>query len=106
MVGSNFAGLSGASLTAASLAYLGGGAVAVGGAGMAGGTIAVVGGGAFLGIGLGSGVGTVVGTAGLLGKRHTIVQSAKLLVSVREIFLNDEHDTVYSNSVYEQYVKK
>lgn len=106
LVGSNFAGLSGASLTAASLAYLGGGAVAVGGAGMAGGTIAVVGGGAFLGIGLGAGVGTVVGTAGLLGKRHTILQSAKLLVSVREIFLNDEHDTVYSNSVYEQYVQK
>ncbi|PRY84259.1 hypothetical protein [Alkalibacterium olivapovliticus] len=106
LVGSNFAGLSGASLTAASLAYLGGGAVAVGGAGMAGGTIAVVGGGAFLGIGLGAGVGTVVGTAGFLGKRDTILQSEKLLVSVREIFLNDEHDTIYSNTVYEQYVQK
>ena len=33
------------------------------------------------------------------------MQSAKLLVSVREIFLNDEHDIEYSNSVYEQYLQ-
>ena len=32
------------------------------------------------------------------------MQSAKLMVAVREIFLNDEHDLDYSNSVYEQYV--
>lgn len=37
LVGSKFVGLSGAALTSACLAYLGGGAVAVGGAGMAGG---------------------------------------------------------------------
>ncbi len=47
----------------------------------------------------------VVGAAGLIGKQNTILQSAKLLVSVREIFLNDEHDTEYSDTVYEQYVK-
>jgi hypothetical protein len=41
LVGSNFAGLSGASLTSACLAYLGGGAIAIEGAGMAGGTIAI-----------------------------------------------------------------
>ncbi|HHX59451.1 MAG TPA: hypothetical protein GX707_01745 [Epulopiscium sp.] len=105
LVGSNFAGLSGAALTSACLAYLGGGAIAFGGAGMAGGTIAIVGGGAILGAGVGVGVGGAIGTAGLVGKRNTIVQSAKLLVSVREIFLNDEHDTVYSNSVYEKYVQ-
>ncbi|MGO1748412.1 hypothetical protein, partial [Alkalibacterium gilvum] len=29
-----------------------------------------------------------------------------LLVTVREIFLNDEHDTEYSQTVYEQYVQK
>ena len=92
LVGSNFAGLSGAALTSACLAYLGGGAIAIGGAGMAGGTIAIVGGGAVLGIGAGLGVGGAVGAAGLLGKQNTILQSAKLLVSVREIFLNDEHD--------------
>ncbi len=41
---------------------------------------------------------------GLMGKKNTILQSAKLLVAVREIFLNDEQDFAYSNSVYEQYV--
>lgn len=98
LVGSNFAGLSGAALTSACLAYLGG-------AGMLGGTIAIVGGGAALGIGVGAGVGGAVGSAGLLGKKNTIMQSAKLLTSVREIFLNDEHDVEFSNSVYEQYLQ-
>lgn len=105
LVGSNFTGLTGAALTSACLAYLGGGAIAVGGAGMAGGTIAIVGGGAVLGLGVGAGVGGAVGAAGLVGKKNTILQSAKLLVSIREIFLNDEHDLTYSNSVYEKYVQ-
>lgn len=105
LVGSNFAGLSGAALTGACLAYLGGGAVAAGGLGMAGGTAVIVGGGAVLGIGLGTGVGGAVGAAGLLGKKNTILQSAKLLVSVREIILNDEHDLAYSNTIYEKYVQ-
>ena len=105
LVGSNFAGLSGAALTSACLAYLGGGAIAAGGAGMLGGTAVIVGGGAALGIGAGLGVGGAVGAAGLIGKQNTILQSAKLLVSVREIFLNDEHDTEYSDTVYEQYVQ-
>lgn len=105
LVGSNFAGLSGAALTSACLAYLGGGAIAVGGAGMLGGTITIVGGGAALGIGVGAGVGGAVASAGLLGKKNTIMQSAKLLTSVREIFLNDEYDVEFSNSVYEQYLK-
>lgn len=105
LVGSNFAGLSGAALTSACLAYLGGGAVAIGGAGMAGGTMAIVGGGAALGLGVGAGVGGAVGAVGLAGKKNTILQSSKLLVAVREIFLNDEHDLAYSNSIYEQYVR-
>ena len=105
LVGSNFAGLSGAALTSACLAYLGGGAIAAGGAGMLGGTAVIVGGGAALGIGAGLGVGGAVGAAGLIGKQNTILQSAKLLVSVREIFLNDEHDTEYSDTIYEQYVQ-
>lgn len=105
LVGSNFAGLSGAALTSACLAYLGGGAIAVGGFGMAGGTMAIVGGGALLGLGVGAGVGGAVGAAGIMGKKDTILQSAKLMVAVREIFLNDEHDVEYSNTVYEQYVK-
>ena len=72
---------------------------------MLGGTIAIVGGGAALGIGVGAGVGGAVGSAELLGKKNTIMQSAKLLTSVREIFLNDEHDVEFSNSVYEQYLQ-
>ena len=105
LVGSNFAGLSGAALTSACLAYLGGGAIAAGGLGMAGGTMAIVGGGAILGIGAGAGIGGAVGAVSLMGKKDTILQSAKLMVSVREIFLNDEHDIEYSNTVYEQYVQ-
>ena len=105
LVGSSFPGLSGAALTSACLAYLGGGAIAAGGLGMAGGTMAIVGGGAVLGLGVGAGVGGAVGAAGVLGKKDTIQQSAKLMVSVREIFLNDEHDIEYSNTVYEQYVQ-
>lgn len=105
LVGSSFPGLSGAALTSACLAYLGGGAIAAGGLGMAGGTAAIVGGGAILGLGVGAGAGGIVGAASLAGKETTILQSAKLLVSVREIFLNDEHDAVYSNSIYEIYVQ-
>lgn len=105
LVGSNFAGLSGAALTSTSLAYLGGGAIAAGGLGMAGGTMAIVGGGAALGLGAGAGVGGAVGTAGLAGKKSTILQSAKLLVSVREIFLNDEHDLECSKSIYNKYIQ-
>lgn len=106
LVGSNFAGLSGAALTSACLAYLGGGAVAAGGMGMLGGAVAIVGGGALLGAGVGTGIGGAVGAASLMGKKGTILQSAKLMVAVREIFLNDEHDIEYSNAVYEQYVRK
>ena len=78
--------------------------IAVGGAGMLGGTIAIVGGAAALGLGVGAGVGGAVGAVGLMGKKNTIMQSAKLLTSIREIFLNDEHDIEFSDSVYEQYL--
>ena len=105
LVGSNFVGLYGAALTGACLAYLGGGAIAAGGFGIAGGIATIVGGGAVLGMAAGAGIGSAVRNIGLIGKQNTILQSAKLLVSVREIFLNDEHDTVYSNSVFEKYVQ-
>lgn len=106
LVGSQFAGLSGASLTSACLAYLGGGAVAAGGFGMAGGTAVIVGGSALLGAGISAGVSGTLGMMGLMDKKETIRQSAKLIVSTREIFLNDEHDIEYSNTVYEQYVEQ
>ena len=105
LVGSNFAGLSGVALTNASLAYFGGGAVAAGGLGMTGGTIAIVGGGAILGGSIGVGVGGTEGAISLMGKKYVILQSAKLIVSVREVFLNDEKDVKYSNTVYKKYVQ-
>lgn len=67
--------------------------------------MAIVGGGAVLGLGVGAGIGGALGATGVLGKKDAILQSAKLMVSVREIFLNDEHDMEYSNTVYEQYVQ-
>ena len=105
LVGSNFTGLSGAALMNACLAYVGGGAIAAGGLGMSGGIATIVGGGAILGLGVGAGVGSAVGAVSLMGKKNTILQSAKLMVSVREIFLNDERDIEYSNMVYEKYVQ-
>lgn len=105
LVGSNFAGLSGAALTSACLAYLGGGAIAAGGLGMAGGTMVIVGGSGILGLGVGAGAGAVVSRSSVIGKEATIEQSAKLMVSVREVFLNDEKDVDYSNQVIEQYVQ-
>lgn len=104
LVGSEFAGLHGAALTSACLAYIGGGAIAAGGAGMAGGTITIVGGGAILGIGLGTVVGGAVDSIGVLDKQNIILQTAKLLTSINEIFLNDEHNIEFANEVYEQYV--
>ena len=73
---------------------------------MAGGTMVIVARSAVFALGVGAGVGGAVGAAGLIGKRNTILQSAKLLVSVREIFLNDEHDLVYSNRIYQEYIQK
>lgn len=106
LVGSNFTGLSGAALTNACLAYLGGGAIAAEGAGMAGGMMTIVGGGAVLSLGVGFGVSGTIEAVGLIGKKNMICESAKLLVAVREIFLNDEHDIDFSNSVYEEYVQR
>ena len=105
LVGSNFAGLSGVALTNACLAYLGGGAVAAGGFGMAGGMIAVVGGGAILGVGAGIGAGGIAAAVSLGGKENVIAQSAKLMVSVQEIFLNEEKDVEYSTTIFEQYIR-
>ena len=105
LVGSKFSGLRGIAKTNACLSYLGGGAVAKGGKGIAGGVRIIIGGGAILGIGLGAGTGGAVTTAEILGKKGTILESAKLMVAVQEIFLNDEHDLEYSNTIYEQYVQ-
>ena len=99
LVGSKFAGLSGIALTNASLAFLGGGAIAAGGAGMAGGTAVIVGGSAVLGFGVGSSVRAVA----VQGKKYTVLESAKLICTVREIILNDEKDIEYAKIVVEDF---
>lgn len=104
LVGSNFIGLSGAALTSASLAYLGGGAIAAGGFGMAGGALTIIGGGAVLGIGVGSGINGVLESEEQIVKQNLILQSAKLLVSLKEIFLSDENDLEYVYIVLNQYM--
>jgi hypothetical protein len=106
LVGSEFAGLHGAALISACLAYLGGGAIAVGGAGMAGGIATIVGGGAILGIGVGAGAGGIVGMAEYLGKKDIILSSVKLITAMKVIFLNDELDVAYSTSVCECYAQQ
>lgn len=58
-----------------------------------------------LGLGVGAAAGGATSAISILGKKNTILQSAKLMTSFREIFLNDEHDVEYSNTIYEQYVK-
>ena len=62
IAGDAVVGLSGAALTSASLAFVGGGSLAVGGMGMAGGTAILTGGGALLGL-AGSGVTTAATVA-------------------------------------------
>lgn len=60
IAGKAVAGLSGAALTSASLAFVGGGALAAGGLGMAGGTAIIAGGGALLGTIGGTGASKVI----------------------------------------------
>ena len=72
---------------------------------MAGGTMVIVGGSGILGVGVGAGAGAVVSRSSVIGKEATIEQSAKLMVSVREVFLNDEKDVDYSSQIIEQYVQ-
>lgn len=103
LVGSSFSTLSGAALTSASLAYIGGGAIAVGGAGMAGGTLTLIGGGAILGAGFGTSLNNITGINEQLKNQNLILQSAKLLVSIKEIFIEEEHDYVLSREVFYSY---
>lgn len=67
LAGEAVAGLSGAALTSASLAWVGGGSLAAGGLGMAGGVAIITGGGAALGLATASGSAALAGT---LAKDH------------------------------------
>jgi hypothetical protein len=102
LFGTQFAGLSGAALTAACLAMAGGGAIAVGGAGMAGGVLAIVGGGALLGM---AGGGAVGGAALFVASAPelALTQAAKLEVVLKEIILNAQQDIKCAQHVLEIY---
>lgn len=110
LLGATFPGLSGAALTSASLAFLGGGAIAAGGAGMAGGTAVIVGGGAILGLGAGAVTGTAgvqtAKTLGAFGKPFAISQAAKLEVTLREVILNEQRDVRFAQEVLLNYKQK
>ncbi|WEV59313.1 hypothetical protein OZX67_01725 [Bifidobacterium sp. ESL0728] len=88
--GSAVAGLSGAALTSASLAALGGGSLAVGGLGMAGGTAVIAGGGAVLGM-LGAG-GSLTAASMVMGSSDTYIldECSKLLTVCKEILSDTE----------------
>ncbi|WP_165249593.1 hypothetical protein [Adlercreutzia sp. ZJ141] len=79
--------LYGAALTSASLAFLGGGAIAAGGFGMAGGTMFIAGGGALLGAVGGSGVSAVTSMALSTGESYVLNECAKLVAFCEEILI-------------------
>lgn len=106
LFGSEFAGLSGAALTSACLAFAGGGAIAAGGAGVAGGVAAIVGGGALLGA---AGGGVAVSATNLIVKNSpelVLTQAAKLEVVLKEVFLNAQQDIQSAQSIIEIYKQK
>jgi hypothetical protein len=72
---------------------------------MAGGTLAVVAGGGLLATAAGAGIQGVRLSAELLGKEDTIFQSAKLIVTAKNVFLAQD-ETELVDSIYEQYVDR
>ena len=50
-------------------------------------------------------MGSLVSLSGSIAKKTTITQSTKLIVAVREIFLNDEHDVSYAKDILNIYIK-
>ena len=84
IAGNAVAGLSGAALTSASLAFIGGGSLAVGGLGMAGGTAILTGGGALIGL-AGSGVTTAVSVVVQASEAFVQSECSKLLAFCTEV---------------------
>ena len=101
LVGAQFHGLSGAALTSACLAALGGGAIAYGGLGMAGGVAVLAGGGALLGLAGGS---TAVGLVATFANspEFTLTQSAKLETILKEVVLNVQQDVITAQKIIAQ----
>lgn len=106
LFGGQFAGLSGAALTAACLAMAGGGAIAIGGGGMAGGIMVIAGGGALLGL---AGGGTAAGIASAMvqsAPEYTLTQAAKLETILKEVILNAQQDVVSAQKIISRLQKQ
>lgn len=87
IAGKAVAGLSGAALTSASLAFVGGGALAAGGLGMAGGTAIIAGGGALLGTIGGTGASKVIASM-TDADGFVFAEASKLLCYCRYVLLD------------------
>lgn len=86
------AGLYGAALTSASLAFLGGGALAAGGAGMAGGTMLIMGGGAVLGAAGGAGMSAATSMALATNGSYVLEECSKLVAFCKEVLIRRYDD--------------
>lgn len=92
IAGPAVAGLSGAALTSASLAFVGGGSIAAGGLGMAGGTAVITGGGAILGA-IGSTTANAVdGMKELAKMDYCKPDLAKLLAIMNYVLIKKNND--------------
>ena len=92
IAGEAVAGLHGAALTSASLAFVGGGSLAAGGFGMAGGTVIITGGGALLGI-TGSGSVSIVAMLSQTSDDYWIWETTKMLVFSKCVLKDKIDDT-------------
>ncbi len=101
LVGSQFAGLSGAALYSASLAFLGGGSLAAGGLGMAGGTIVLTGGSAILGSAITGSIVSVprvlrASSDDIIDLSAMILTTCKLISDRRDSTISDVSDLIQS----------
>ena len=101
IAGEAVAGLHGAALTSASLAFVGGGSLAAGGLGVAGGTAVITGGGALIGL---AGSGSISAAAVLLQTpgEYWGQQSAKLLTYCKCILTDTLHDKASVKKILQQ----
>lgn len=91
VAGEAVAGLSGAALTSASLAFVGGGSLAAGGLGMAGGTAIIAGGGAILGALGGTGVAQLAATMSN-ADGFVFLEASKLLCYSEDVLMKRYSD--------------
>ena len=94
------AGLYGAALTSASLAFLGGGSLAAGGAGMAGGAMLIVGGGAMLGAAGGAGMSAMASMALATNGNYVLEECAKLVAFCKDVLIKRYDDLVSAYVVH------